>query len=34
LVRWWYAITIEEAIGDKRMQLDSFFTSLLAVFGG
>ena len=32
--RWRYAITIEEAIGDKRMQLDSFFTSLLAVFGG
>lgn len=29
-----YAITIDKAIGDKRMQLDSFFTSLSAVFGG
>lgn len=32
--RWRYAITIEEAIGDKRMQLDSFFTSLIDPVAG
>lgn len=29
-----YAITIDEAIGDKRMQLDSFFTSLIDPVAG